>query len=993
MAQQPSWRSRRAGRLVLRFREHSLAAQDIDELETRFSHALGAVVEALDLDAAALPPITVYLADRPPAHEGHARPDGDGRAAPGGLSIWAAYSSESPSVAPEIELTRALLVHRLGQPGPAGRFWDEGLAGYLAARSGRSAYHAEAGPRCRQLLADGLLPPLEELLAETGERVSALAGTVAGAFAEYVIERYGIARYRQLLVAARDGATDAFDRVYRWPLAVVDRDWRRSLEAAGRAGESSTWQTARRLLPLMRPYWRSGLLILLYTLVGIAFSLVIPLAFRFLMDAILSRRPLQEPVPLVGPSGYVISAGREQLETLVELMVFLGLLYIISAIARLRLNRLLNVVGESFGLDLRRRLLEQLGSLPAAYFARTPTADINQRVVQDVLAIQQAITGALIPIVSALLSIVLYATLLFLLQARLALIALLGLPFLALIYHLRRRSRRAANRERVRRLADLSARVNEFADAHLFVKVYAAAEYLLGRLAGRMAVHRQLNIAYVQENSLLGQVAILIMNLSQIAVLLAGGYLVIASGGRDLAPGGLVAFYIVLNQLFAPLNQLTTASQTMAGVSANLERVAELLAQPTEQDRPDGIEFGPLRDALRFEDVGFAYSSGRPVLKQLRLTIPAGATVAFVGATGAGKSSLVQLLPRLYDPTHGTITWDGVDLRAARLASLRRQVILVPQDPLLLSATVYENIRFGLEGVSYEAVRRAAQLAGAHDFIAALPDGYDTVLGEHGTGLSGGQRQRVGLARALLRNPSVLILDEATSALDATTQRAVQEGLRTAAAGRTIVKIAHRLETVAAADRIFVLDDGRLVEQGKHAELLAAEGVYARLFKDQMSALYAAGKPSARQAARWLARLAPFSELPPAALDDLAATLVTTERRAGATIYRQGEPSDELFVLGRGRVEVLRLDESGPERLISTLGTGATFGDASFFQAGPRSATVRAATDVLLFTLHRAAFQAGVGRANGGAGTARPEAVAARSSDAGPVDKPSLSCG
>ena len=353
------------------------------------------------------------------------------------------------------------------------------------------------------------------------------------------------------------------------------------------------------------------------------------------------------------------------------------------------------------------------------------------------------------------------------------------------------------------------------------------------------------------------------------------------------------------------------------------------------------------------------------MLHDVTFSIRAGETVAFVGPTGAGKSSIVNLLPRLYSPNAGRITWDGIDLRKASLRSLRRQIALVPQDALLLATTVYDNIRFGLDGASEDDVRRVAELAQAHDFIVNLPDGYDTQIGERGAGLSGGQRQRIALARALLRDPSVLIVDEATSALDSTTQRAVQLGLsRRLHEGRhprTIVKIAHRLETVADADLIFVLDGGKLVEQGSHGELMAQGGLYAQLVADQVAALADAVGPSTAQLVRWLARLSPFAELPAGALIGLAQLLIRTERHPGEVIYTQGSGPDALYLVGRGRVDVLRVDDDGEERIVNTVVPGQVLGLTSFSRQTPRSTSARAASDAVTFTLPRVAYEAIVG--------------------------------
>jgi ABC-type multidrug transport system fused ATPase/permease subunit len=942
------WRVRPAGGLILHYRDLSYAAHDIEQLGERYAEAFTAVVSALDLDRVQLEPVRVYFVDQPRGDDLPGVPGASVQPAGQEPALWVIHNAEQPAVAPETELTELMVTRVLGPIAGERHFWVTGLAGELAARSGHSSYHAEASERCRALMADGLLPPLGELRAELAERSSGLGVSAATAFAHFAIERYGLARYRRLL---RGG--ERFERVYPRPLAVVDRDWRRSLEALSRSRAPSSWATARQLLPLARPYWRAGLAVVLLTLVGIIFSLALPLAFRFLIDNILARRPLSMDVPFIGPRGTVIGHGAQQIEALVQLLVLLGAFYVLTAAARLRLATLLNRVGESILLDLRRQLLDLLGRLPTAYFARTTAADVNQRVIYDTAAVERVMTGALIQLLSSLLTMLLYAAVLLTLQAQLALVTLVGIPLLGLVYRARRRTLRAAARERVRRVSDLAGRINELVTSQTLVKIYGAGAFLLGRLSSRLADHRELNLAYTRDSLLLGQVGMLVMNLTQVAVFLVGGYIVIASDGQELAAGGLAAFYVLVNQLFAPVTQVGAARQSLTEAGASVDRVVELLGQRTEDDVPDGVQLGPLREAIRFEGVSFGYSPGRPVLSRIDLAVPAGATVAFVGPTGAGKSSVVNLLPRLYDPGRGTITWDGVDLRQANLHALRQQVALVPQDALLLSATVYDNIRFGMQGVLDATVQAVARQAQAHDFIMNLPDGYDTLIGERGAGLSGGQRQRIALARALLRNPSVLVLDEATSALDATTQRVLHDNLRVGAPDRTIVTIAHRLETIADAETIFVLDHGRLVEQGRHTDLLSQGGVYARLFRDQMSLLDAAGKPTVQQAVRWLGRVAPFGELASDHLDELTTSLIQTERPAGATIFAQGSAPEELYIVGRGRVDVLVTDDDDAERVVTTLGIGATFGVSSFLGGAPRATTVRAATDVLLFALPR----------------------------------------
>jgi ABC-type multidrug transport system fused ATPase/permease subunit len=962
------WSTLSGGQIVLRYRPRSHAAHDIDALAERFAAALATVRHVLGLDEARLPRIVVYVVDlqadvEPPddASEAHGADDLP-------LTLCVVHTPEAPCAAPEVDLMRLLLPRQLGPATRQSRFWDQGLIGYLACQTGRCPYESAAGDRCRQLVADGMLPPIQELMAEAEARLSPVVETAASAFATHLIGRSGLPRYLSLLrVVRRDVPPDlAFARAYHHPLSVSDRDWRRGLEAAARAQQPSALTTVRRLLPLLEPYWWPGLVILFYALVGIGFSLALPLTFRFLIDDVLSHRPLNHAIPLVGPAGHVIESGGEQIRILLGLLVLLGGLYVLSAAAHLRLVVVLNRVGESFVLDLRRQLLDVLSRLPATYFARTAAADVNQRVVYDSAAIQQSMTNALVPLAVGSLSIAMNGVVMMTLEPRLALVALLGLPLLALLYRRRRRNLRAAARERARRVSSLSARVGEMTTMQALIKIYDASSYFLTRMGRQLEIHRHLNVAYARESSTLGQGASLVMHLTQVAVLLAGAYLVVASDGRDLGAGGLAAFYVVLGQVFGPVAQVAAARQALTDAGAAVERVVELLTEPPEPDAEDVVEVGPLEHEIRFENVSFGYTADGPiVLHDLGLRIRAGETVAFVGPTGAGKSSIVNLLPRLYNPNGGRITWDGVDIRNASLHALRRQIALVPQDALLLATTVYDNIRFGLDRASEDDVRRAAELAQAHDFIVTLPDGYDTQIGERGAGLSGGQRQRIALARALLRDPSVLIIDEATSALDATTQRAVQLGLARRLhedrPPRTIVKIAHRLETVADADAIFVLDRGRLVEEGRHGELMAGGGLYAQLVADQVGALADAVGPSRAQLVRWLARLSPFAELPAEALTDLAQLLIRTERQPGEEIYLRGTAPDALYLVGRGRVEVLTVDDDGEERIVNTVVPGQVLGLTSFSRRTPRTTSARAASDVVVFELPRAIYEATVG--------------------------------
>jgi ATP-binding cassette subfamily B protein len=672
--------------------------------------------------------------------------------------------------------------------------------------------------------------------------------------------------------------------------------------------------------------------ILASVLLEMSFYSGLPFSFRFIVDDGLLAHNQRLLFQLIGALG----AGA-----------------VIVALASFLRDRLYARLTATVLTELRAEMFDHLQLLSMNFFGAQPMGDILARFSTDLAAVESAtgaaIAWALLPSLDVLAGV----ALLFVLDWRLAMMALLVFPLA--ITGPRFFAPRVAE-ESYRRKGEESnvlSFLQENLSAQILVKTFGLADYSRRGFLHRLDGLRERMVRVGTFSGLVERSSYVGIMLLQVAILAAGAYMVSAG---QLSVGALASFQALFLSLSYSLANVMQFVPVLVEASGSMRRVGELLAhQPLVRDT-GSTPLGRFAREIRFEGVGFGYAAGQRNLQALSVSIPVGEYVAVVGSSGSGKSTILGLLMRLYDPGEGRITMDGVDLKDAPLSDLRTQIGYVPQESFLFNISIRENIRLGNLQATQEEIEEATRAAEVHDFIAQLPEGYDTLAGERGGRLSGGQRQRVALARALLRNPSILILDEATSALDPGTEAAILNTLERLRAHRTILSVTHRLNSVTSADRILVMDHGSLAEQGSHTQLLAKDGAYRRMWEKQSGFTLDQTRHQAEISLERLRQVGAFYGMSDQVLAETRTLLRTEEYPAGHAVNRQGDYGASLYVIVRGSVELLVEKTAGDVRRVAVLQEGDAFGESSLLESEPESETVRAIEPCVFLTLNRAKF-------------------------------------
>ena len=479
--------------------------------------------------------------------------------------------------------------------------------------------------------------------------------------------------------------------------------------------------------------------------------------------------------------------------------------------------------------DLRMQIYNKILSLPLGFFSQERKGDIIARMSGDVQEVENSITGSLDMLIKNPILIIIYIGTLVFISWELTLFVLIFAPLMIWLMGVIGRNLKKKSTEAQALWSDTMSQVEETLGGLRVIKAFLAEKLMSIRFGKVTDAMRRKNARVATRQALAHPVSEFLGTVMICIVLCFGGALIVGNSSVIDAPT-FIFFMTILYSVIQPIKDLSKAAYNIPTGLASMERIDRILdARNTIKDSEGAKEIASFESGIRFEKVGFSYDGTRRILSDINLEIPKGKTIAIVGASGGGKSTLVDLIPRFYDVNEGRITLDGIDIREFKLDSLRSLMGNVNQDPILFNDTIFNNIAFGVEGATEEQVIEAAKIANAHEFIMEKEDGYRTNVGDRGCKLSGGQRQRISIARAILKNPPILILDEATAALDTESERAVQEALERLMSNRTTIAIAHRLSTIKDADEIIVIDDGRIVERGKHDELIALDGYYRKL--------------------------------------------------------------------------------------------------------------------------------------------------------------------
>lgn len=682
---------------------------------------------------------------------------------------------------------------------------------------------------------------------------------------------------------------------------------------------------------LIKPYWRWVVVIFATLATQTAFRVSVPVGFQLIFDQAIAAKDLN---------------------FLRDLLLFFLLFWLVQSVA----SGLQDYYSAKSGVlavnNLRLMMFQKLGWLSHNELSWTSSGDLISRFSSDLASIELALVQSFYGFLYSLLNLIISGFVLFYWDWRLATFTLLGMVATMLGPKLFSPAAKRAGLARKEYEGQITSVVQESIGNHEVIQAFNLqvmrdkSFQRLQKSFSKRAMKSYLTTALMRRVGSQGAYLV------QILIILLGGFLVITG---DLTVGILVGFSTLLQNMVGAVNHLTAAIPNLVQASAGMHRVTAFLdiSQPIEEAKPS---LPRLSQAIEFRDVSFCYRPDRPVLKGLDLTLPVGQSIALVGPSGSGKSSILKLLARFYPPQTGKITFDRNDIQQVSALSLRTQIGFVPQDSILFADNFRENIRVGDLTATDEAVYQAAKSAEIHDWILEQPQGYDTFVGEGGRHLSGGQRQRMAIARAILRDSTLMMLDEATSSLDAATEREICETIKRLGQDRTILSVTHRLHTIVDYDQIIVIQNGKRVEQGSHSELLSQGGLYQQLWQKQSGLTVNEESNQAACSVERLAMIPLFASLDPLHLQVVSDALVSEFFPKDRMIFAAGDYGDKFYIIAKGSAEVILPSRRQGDPQNSTLHCGDFFGEIALLSGERRSATLYTKASTLLLTLTRPRF-------------------------------------
>jgi ATP-binding cassette, subfamily B, bacterial len=679
----------------------------------------------------------------------------------------------------------------------------------------------------------------------------------------------------------------------------------------------------RYVMRCWRPHRKTGALIGLLVLVQQGYGALVAYSLKSLVDTVIPA---------------------EDIARFATIVVMLAVAWAAAAAAGIGTEILAARTAGAILTALRARLFRHIQSLSLAFFSRHHSADLVTRFTSDLAEIERGVTSRLVDFVIAIIGLLIYLPLLFALDWRLTALVVVGLPF-AIVGGNKVAGRAQVARYELRTAEGvMAAAVAENVRTQAVVKLFGLADRASSAFDDKLERVRSEYVKSTALSALVGTTSTFAVLLFQAIVMGVGAWLALVG---EMKPGSLVAFVTLHAAVSKQTYDLAKkVIPSLIGASAGIQRLDELLGEKPEVADKEGSFVLPHATAdIQFHKVTFGYPGESPSLIDLDLVIPAGSRVAIVGGSGSGKSTVLRLLMRLYDPELGIVTIGNFDLREVSLASLHKEIGVVFQEALLVDDTIAENIRVGKADATREEIEAAAKAAEVHATIVSNPAGYETRIGEAGGRLSGGERQRIAIARALVRDPSLLVLDEATSALDPDSEDAIGKTLEKLS-GRTIVSVTHRLTSARGMDRIIVLANGGVAEEGTHDELVAKGGIYATMWRKQ-SGVHVS-ESGARVDEAWLRDIPLLVRAPAELLAKIATSVVLERVPAETTVFEKGQVGDKLYIVARGRAAVLVDDD-----VVATLGDGEFFGELALLHNIRRSATVRTVTPCWFLTLTR----------------------------------------